>query len=199
MKEKRVFLLVTAILLSAGISFAADTFVPDPAHSQVVFTAKHLVISKVSGKFKDFTATVVYDPNDITKSSLKGTIKTASITTDNDQRDTHLKSADFFDVAKYPEITFQSTKVSKKGNEVWVAGNLTIRGVTKEVSFPVTVVGPIKDPRGTTRMGIEANLTVNRQDFGVSWNKALDGGGVVVSDDIQISINSEMVKEQPKQ
>jgi len=190
--------IALCILFTAGISFAADTYVPDPAHTNVGFTATHLVITKVIGKFKEFSATVVYDPQDISKSSLNGTIKTASITTDNDKRDKDLKGEGFFDVEKYPEITFQSTEVSQKANEIWVTGNLTIRSVTKEVSFPVTIAGPIKDPWGHTKLGIEATLTINRQDFEVSWNKSLDGGGVLVSDQVQISINSELVKQEAK-
>ena len=189
---------VGLLLLLVSTGFTADTFVPDKAHSQVTFTTKHLVISKVSGRFKEFDATVVYDPNDISKSSLKGTIKTASITTDNDNRDTHLKSADFFDVQKYPEITFASKKIEKKGSEVWVTGDLTIRGVTKEISFPATIVGPIKDPRGNTKLGVEASLELNRQDFGVSWNSPLEGGGVVVSDEVVIKIDTELAKQEAK-
>ena len=199
MKKKILFLFAAAILLAYSIGFAADTFVPDPVHSSVVFTVKHLVISKVSGKFKEFDAVVVYDPADVTKSSITGKIKTNSITTDNENRDADLKSDHFFDVEKYPEITFQSTKVAKAGKNVQVTGNLTMHGVTKQVTFPVTINGPIKDPRGNSKIGIEANLTINRQDYGVAWNKPLEGGGVVVSDDVQIAINSEMNKQEAKQ
>ena len=195
---KRIFVfLLSLVLISATSAFAADTYVPDRAHSQVGFTTQHLVISKVSGRFKEFDAKVVYDANDLSKSSLTGTIKTASITTDNEKRDGHLKSADFFDVEKYPEITFASKKVERKDKEIWVSGPLTIRGVTKEISFPVTIVGPIKDPMGNMKLGVEGTLKLNRQDFGVSWNNPLEGGGVVVGDDVQIQINAELTKQEP--
>ncbi|MCI0416202.1 YceI family protein [bacterium] len=186
-----LFLFVTTV-------FAADTFAPDKDHSQVTFTTQHLVISKVSGRFKEFDAVVAYDPKDISNSSLNGTIKTASLSTDNEKRDTHLKSPDFFDVQKYPEITFASKKTEKKGNEIWLTGDLTIRGVTKSISFPVTIVGPVKDPWGNSRLGVEASLKLNRQDFGVSWNSPLEGGGFVVGDEVVIKIDSELVQQVPK-
>jgi len=198
MKKKTFFLFASAILLAASIGFAADTYVPDPGHSQVGFTVKHLVISKVNGRFKDFDAIVVYDPQDITKSSLTGKIKTASITTDNENRDADLKSDGFFDVEKYPEIVFQSTKVEKKGKDILVTGNLTMHGVTRPVTFPVSIAGPIT-MGGNSKLGIEANLTINRQDYGISWNKKLDNGGAVVSDEVQISLNSELKKQEAKQ
>ena len=195
MKKILASLFLVTVLFTAT-TFAADTYAVDPAHSQVGFTVQHLVISKVSGKFKEFDATVVLDPADISKSSLNGTIKTASISTDNDKRDTHLKSADFFDVQKFPEITFSSKKVEKKGEEVWVTGGLTLHGVTKDVSFPVTLTGPVKDPWGNQRMGVEALLKLNRQDYGIAWNNPLEGGGVVVSDEVQVHINAELTKKK---
>jgi polyisoprenoid-binding protein YceI len=199
MNSKKSVLVLLAFLY-AGFIFGADTYSPDPNHSSVTFTVTHLLISKVSGKFKDFTATAVYDPNDVSKSSLTGTIKTASITTDQETRDNDLKTnPGFFEVEKYPEITFQSTKVYKKADEIWIDGNLTIKGTTKPVSFPVTINGPITDQRGTTKLGVEATFAINRQDFGITWNKKLDNGGAVVSDKVQININSEMVKQTPKQ
>ncbi len=190
---------VVALILFAGFGFAADTYVTDPVHSNVVFTVQHLVVSKVSGRFKEFSATLVYDDSDLSKSSLTGMIKTASISTDNDKRDGHLRSADFFDAEKYPEITFQSKKVEKEGDEIRVSGALTIRGVSKDVTFPVTIAGPIKDPRGNSRLGVEASLKINRMDFGVAWNNPLEGGGVVVGNDVWITINGELAKEVPKQ
>ena len=200
MNRKRFVFLMALFLFVSALSYGADTFIPDPNHSSVSFTVTHLLISRVSGRFKDFSATVVYDPNDLSKSSLTGTIKTASISTDQDSRDNDLRTnTGFFEVEKYPEITFQSTKIYKKGDQIWVDGNLTIKATTKPVSFPVTIMGPITDQRGTTKMGIEATLTINRQDYGITWNKKLDNGGAVVSDQVQININSEMVKQPPKQ
>jgi polyisoprenoid-binding protein YceI len=198
MKNKIFFLLASAILLTVSIGFAADTYIPDKGHSSVGFTVTHMLISKVNGRFNDFDAVVVYDPQDITKSSLSGKIKSASITTDNENRDADLKSDGFFDVEKYPEIVFQSTKVEKKGKDLIVTGNLTIHGVTKPVMIPVTLNGPVK-LGNNTKMGIEANFIVNRQDYGISWNKKLDNGGAVVSDEVKISINAELKKQEATQ
>jgi polyisoprenoid-binding protein YceI len=188
-KRLIIFLFV---ILAATFAFSADTYVVDPSHTNVGFSAKHLVITTVSGRFKDFTGTIIYDDKDITKSSVDGTIKSASLDTGNADRDAHLKSADFFDVEKNPEITFKSTKVEKAGDGAKVTGTLTIRGVAKEVTFPATVTGPIKDPWGNTKIGISAGpLTINRQDYGISWSKKMDSGGLVVSDEIKIQIDAE--------
>ena len=187
-------LTVLASLLLTHQVFAADAYKPDVAHTLVGFTARHFVITKVRGKFNDFSATITYDENDITRSSMTGTIKVASIDTDNEKRDNHLRSADFFDVEKFPEITFQSKRVEKKEKNYVLIGDLTMRGVTKEVAVPFTVTDKITDPQGKTRLGFEANLRINRQDFGISWNKAMDNGGLVVSDTIDIEIIVEAVK-----
>src|SRR5262245_9349093 len=173
MRSKILFLFATAIVLAASFAFAADTYLPDKGHSSIGFTVKHMLISKVNGRFNDFDAVVVYDSQDITKSSLSGKIKSASITTDNENRDGDLKSDGFFDVEKYPEISFQSTKVEKKGKDVMVTGNFTMHGVTKSITIPVTINGPVK-LGNSTKMGIESNFTINRQDYGISWNKKLD-------------------------
>jgi polyisoprenoid-binding protein YceI len=187
-------LAVFASLLLTHQAFAADTYRPDVAHTLVGFTARHFVITKVRGKFNDFSATITYDENDISKSSMTGTIKVASIDTDNEKRDNHLRSADFFDVEKFPEITFQSKRVEKKDKNYVLLGDLTMRGVTKEVAVPFTVTEKITDPQGKTRIGFEANLQLNRQDFGIAWSKAMDNGGLVVSDTIDIEIIAEAVK-----
>ncbi|HEX9652725.1 MAG TPA: YceI family protein, partial [bacterium] len=167
------------------------------AHSSVGFSVKHLVISNTKGEFSDFAGTIMLDENDITKSSLEVTIKTASISTHDDKRDAHLRSADFFDVEKHPEITFKSKKVEKTSAGYQLTGDLTIRGVTKEVSFPFTLVGPVPDPWGGKRLAAQASVTVNRQEFGVSWNKTLDGGGLLVGDEVTINIEVEAVHAKP--
>jgi polyisoprenoid-binding protein YceI len=193
---KKLTFSVLFLLLAAGFAISADTYVVDPAHSNVGFSTKHLVISTVSGNFGQFEGTILFDEKDITKSSVNGTIKTASINTGNADRDKHLKSADFFDVEKFPEITFKSTKVEKAGDGAKVTGTLTIRGVSKEVSFPATVNGPIKDPYGNMKIGLAAGpLTINRQDYGVSWSKKMDTGGLVVSDEVKIQIDAEAGKK----
>jgi polyisoprenoid-binding protein YceI len=187
-------LTVLATLCLTPQVFAADIYKPDVSHSLVGFSARHFVITKVRGKFNDFSATITYDEQDITRSSMSGTIKVASIDTDNERRDNHLRSADFFDVEKFPEITFQSKRVEKKDQHYVLIGDLTIRGVTKEIAVPFVVTDKITDPQGKTRIGFEANLRLNRQDFGVSWNKTMDNGGLVVSDTIDIEIIVEAVK-----
>jgi len=178
------------ILVLATAAFAADTYVVDPVHSRVGFTVKHLVISKVSGNFKEFEGTIVFDEKDPSKCSVKGTIKTASVDTGNENRDNDLRGEGFFDVAKYPTITFESTKVEKKGDQYLVTGKLTMKNVTKEVVLPVTVAGPI-NAGGKKKIGVEGSITINRQDYGLKWSKTIEGVGLVVSDEVVLTINAE--------
>ncbi len=185
--------IVAASLLVASVAFGADKYETDLAHSSVTFSVKHLVISNTKGEFRDFTGTIMLDESDIAKSSVNVTIKAASINTHDDKRDAHLRSADFFDAEKHPEITFKSKKIEKSGNDYKLTADLTLRGVTKEVSFPFTLVGPITDPRGNKRIAAQATFTVNRQDFGVSWNKTLDTGGVLAGDEVTLTIEVEAV------
>jgi polyisoprenoid-binding protein YceI len=182
-------------LLVAGWSDAADVYMTDPAHTLVGFTTRHFVINKVRGKFNEFHGVIVYDESDITKSSMKGTIKVASIDTDDQKRDDHLRSADFFDAANYPEITFVSKKVEKRGDAYVLIGDLTIRGTTKEVTIPFVITGKIVDTRGQVRIGFEANLQINRKDFGVAYHRVMDNGGLVVSDTVEIELIGEGIKE----
>lgn len=193
MHLKKSVMIVLASLLVASVASGADKYETDLAHSSVTFSVKHLVISNTRGEFRDFAGTIMMDESDITKSSVNVTIKTASINTHDDKRDSHLRSADFFDVEKHPEITFKSKKVEKIGNSYKLTGDVTIRGVTKEVSVPFTLVGPVQDPWGNKRIAAQATFTVNRQDFGVSWNKTLDTGGLLVGDEVTIALEVEAV------
>jgi polyisoprenoid-binding protein YceI len=195
MKLRNLLFTFVLSLLLAGIGLAADTYEIDPVHTSVGFSVKHLVISSVHGKFKDFTGTILFDDKDPSQCSVTGTIKAASITTDNADRDKHLQSPDFLDVEKFPTLTFKSTKVEKKGNDYQVTGTLTIHGVTKEVSFPATLSGPIKDPWGNMKLGVEFSLTIKRADYGLTWNKALESGGVLVGDDVKIDVSAEAAKK----
>ncbi len=191
-----VFVMLTTCLIVSGIVgavLAVDTYTFDKAHSSIAFAAKHMVITKVRGEFNEYTGSIQYDEADITKSSVTVTIKTASIDTKNQKRDDHLRSADFFDAEKFPEITFKSKKIEKTENGLVMTGDLTMHGVTKEIRIPFEITGVVKDPWGNTRMGASAALTINRQDYGVSWNQSLDAGGVVVSDDIEIEIEIEAI------
>jgi polyisoprenoid-binding protein YceI len=194
--KKGPILSIIVFLIAAGFAFSADTYEVDPAHSTVQFSAKHLLISTVSGKFKEFSGTIVYDPQDVTKSSVTGTIKTASLDTGVADRDNHLRSADFFDVEKFPDITFKSTKIEKSGDGATVTGDLTIKGVTKQVKFPATVNGPIKDPWGNSRVGFSFGLEINRMDYGISWSKTTDTGGLVVSKEIKIQVDGEAIAKK---
>lgn len=154
------------------------------------------MIAKVHGGFEKLSGTLQYDAADVTKSSIEVTIDTASINTREPQRDTHLKSADFFDVEKFPTITFKSSKVEKDGDDLKVTGNLTIHGVTKEVGLAVE--GPtaeMKDPYGNTKIGASATTKIKRKDFGLSWNAALEAGGVLVGDDVTISLDVQFAKK----
>jgi polyisoprenoid-binding protein YceI len=179
-----------------AFGFAGDKYVPDPAHTNIGFKVKYLVITTVTGNFTDFDYSFMYDEKNLGDSWIKATVKTASINTDNEKLDGHLRSADFFDAEKYPEITFESTKIIKKGDRFVAKGNLTIRGITKEIEMPFTITGIGNDPRGNTKMGVEGRLTINRQEYNVNWNKTLDSGGVVVSEEVDIILDLQMQKDK---
>jgi len=186
-------LVVAAFTLFAAASgFAQEKFDIDPTHSNVGFTVRHMVVAKVSGGFKEFSGAIVYDEKDITKSSVTVAIKAASINTQNERRDGHLRSPDFFNTATDSMITFVSKAVKKSGDGYIATGDLTIRGITKQVDLPFQILGVRKDARGA-RMGIEAMLTINRFDYEVKWDRALDDGNLVVGKDVQINLTVEAV------
>ena len=171
----------------------------DPAHSIIGFAVRHLEINWVEGRFKDFTGTINFDDKAITKSNVQFTAKIASIDTGVDARNNHLKTADFFDAAKYPDMKFVSTKVERKGKDKYIlTGDLTIKDVTKSVSFPFTLTGAVKDPWGGTRFGIQAETVINRQDYNVKWGHALAEGGLDVGNNITVKLQLEAVKPGPK-
>jgi polyisoprenoid-binding protein YceI len=188
------FAALAALAALAATGMAADKYSADPSHSSIGFAVKHMVVSKVKGDFNDYTVNIVYDDKDITKSSVEVAIKTASIDTKQAKRDEHLRSPDFFDAAKFPEITFKSKRIEKSGEGYAAVGDLTMRGVTKEITLPFTIAGVITDPYGNTRLGLSGGVKINRQDYGVSWSKSLDNGGLVVSDDVEIEIEIEAIK-----
>jgi len=194
---KRLYALIISLLLLAPLNVMAATYNLDPVHSTVQFKVKHLMISNVKGVFEKFKGTVFIDENDISKSKVDVSIEMASLNTNIAKRDEHLRSADFFDVAKFPVMTFVSTKVEKAGaDRLKVTGNLSIKGVTKSVVLNVEgPTGEIKSPQGDIRRGASAAATVNRRDYGVSWSKNLDGGGMVVADDVYINIDTEMARQ----
>lgn len=178
----------------------ATTWNIDPEHSNVGFKVKHLMVSNVKGDFEKFSGVVELNGKDVTRSKVDVTIDTNSINTNVQKRDEHLRSGDFLDVVKYPTMTFVSKKVVKAGKgALRVTGDLTIHGITKEVVLSVAPIsGESKDPWGNIRRGTSAGTKINRKDFGLTWNKALETGGVLVGDEITISLEIEMIKAQPK-
>ena len=194
----------TAAILTAAFAFqapaATTTWKIDPAHTAAQFAVKHMMIATVRGEFKGVTGTVIWDDQDVAKSSVDVTIDAKTVNTGEEKRDQDLRSANFFEVEKYPTLTFKSKKVESAGSgKLKVTGDLTIHGVTKEVVLDVE--GPsaaVKDPWGNTRTAISATTKLNRQDYGVKWNANLDGGGVVVGDTVTITIDLEMTKQAAK-
>lgn len=177
-------------MTTSTVSIPAGTWTIDPAHSTVGFTVRHLMVSKVRGKFRDFDAEIVVAENPL-ESSVRATVEMASIDTGDEGRDQHLRTNDFFDIENYPQMTFVSTGITGSGSDYEVTGDLTIRGVTKQVTFDLEVGGVSKDPWGNTRAGFELTGTINRKDFGIEWNAALETGGVVVGDKVTIEIDVE--------
>ncbi|MFD0762299.1 YceI family protein [Lutibacter aestuarii] len=166
----------------------------DPTHSEITFKVKHLMISNVKGEFKTFEGTI--DGEDFTKSKISASIDASSISTNNDDRDTHLKSADFFEIESYPEITFVSKSIKKvDDDEFKLVGDLTIKGTTKEITLDTEFGGYMKDPYGNEKAGFSINGKLNRKDFGLNWNAALEAGGVMVGNEIKINAEVQFVKQ----
>ena len=176
------------------------TYQIDPAHTSAQFSVRHMMITNVRGGFSKVEGTVVYDPDNPSESTVEASIDARSIKTMDEQRDAHLKSADFLDVDKYPAITFKSKKVERTGEDEWkVTGNLTIHGATKEVVLKVE--GPtaeVKDPFGNTRIGASATTKIKRSDFGLTWNAVLETGGIALGDELKIELEVSAIKAQEK-
>ena len=166
----------------------------DPIHTHIGFSVKHMMVSTVRGQFKQYRGTVNIDPADFTRSTFEGEIDVTSIDTGNNQRDDHLRTSDFFDAPNHPKITFKSTGVEAKGdNEYVVKGDLTIRGVTQPIALDVEFHGTAKNPRGKIVSGLSAKATINRKDFGVTYNAVLEAGGVAISEKVKVEIEVEVV------
>jgi len=198
MLSSRILLAVSLVVGLASPSLS-ETWKIDSAHSSAQFSIKHMMISNVKGGFSKVSGTVTYDPKDPKASKVDATIDVATVDTREAKRDDHLRSADFFDVAKYPTITFKSTKVvSASEGKLKVEGELTMHGVTKAVTLEVEGPStPIKDPKGNEKVGASATATINRKDFDIIWNKAMDNGGVMLSEQVPVTIDVELSK-QPK-
>ena len=172
----------------------------DPSHTEVGFQTKHLMIAKVRGRFANVTGTILLDEADLRNSSVTAEIEVASIDTREEKRDAHLRSADFFDVENFPKITFRSTRVEPvTSGQVRITGELTIRDVTREVELLTTDEGREKDPWGGERAGFSATVTIDRRDFGLTWNQTLETGGLLVGNEIKLSVEVEAVKQAEEQ
>ena len=187
---------MTNTLTAVLPEISTTTWNIDPAHSIAEFKVKHMMIANVKGQFANVSGALLLDESNLGNSSVDAAIDGASISTRDDQRDAHLKSADFFDVEKFPILHFKSNSISLVGDgELKVEGDLTIHGVTRQVSFAVEgPTPPTKDPWGNTRIAISASTKINRKDFGLTWNAALETGGILVGDDVTIALDVEFVK-----
>ena len=193
----RIAVLTAALVASASIATAApQTFVVDKGHSEASFKVRHL-LSKTPGRFTDFSGRIQLDPEKLEASSVEFRVSAASVDTDLEDRDKHLRSADFFDVEKHPEIVFRSQSIKKTGKDRYdVLGTLSIRGIEKVITLPVTFFGQTRDPWGNERAGFATEVTLNRKDFGMVWNKALDQGGFILGDEVWVTLEIEAVKEK---
>ena len=193
---KFILVILVGLLFNAG-SHAQNKWVLDNNHTKVSFIVTHLVISEVEGNFKNFTGSMTSSKPDFTDAQIDFSVDIASINTDNEQRDTHLKSDDFFNAEKYPKMTFKSILMKKTGDKKYeLVGNLTIRDVTKKVKFIVTYGGTVKDPWGNTKAGFKATATINRLDYGLKWNTLTETGSAVVSSEVTININAEFALQK---
>jgi polyisoprenoid-binding protein YceI len=197
-KLTRLKLLLLIFFLNSSLPAMADSeYVIDPNHSSLNFSVSHLMVSKTHGVFNDYTGQIRYDPANLSATDINVTIQAVSIDTRLKARDDHLKSTDFLAVANHPLISFRSVGIQKDPFGKFVlTGNLTLRGITKEIAIPITINGPAKNMLGDEVIGIEGQLTINRQDFGVSWNKTMDQGGLVVGNEVQIDFSVEAIQQK---
>ena len=167
----------------------------DPTHSEVGFKVKHMMFTNVSGKFKTYDAEITTEDDDFTKSEISFSADINSIDTNNTDRDNHLKSADFFDVENHPKLTFKSLSLTKSGDEYQLTGELTLHGITKTVKLDAEVSGLLKDPWGNTKVAMNISGKINRKDWGLNWNSALETGGVLVGEDVKLNIELQLLKQ----
>jgi polyisoprenoid-binding protein YceI len=195
MRSTRIFLIGVGAGLIGTTGLALDTYKADPAHTSINFSIEHMVINTVHGRFDQFQGSIAVDPqNGNALKQANATIQAKSIDTGISRRDDHLRSADFFDVEKNPTITFESKEVKEDGSDQVLVGNFTMHGVTKEISLPFKLKGPI-NAMGGTRLGFEATTKLNRKDYGLTYNKVLEAGGLMLGEVVDIQINGEFVKQ----
>ena len=179
---------------SVAVENISGDYTLDPSHTRIGFSARHAMVTKVRGQFDEFEGSAHVDTVTPANSSVTVTIQAASVTTGNEQRDGHLKTPDFFDIANHPQITFVSTNVERDGAEWDITGDLTINGVTKPVTVPFELSGSAQDPFGNIRIGLEGGTAINRKDWGVTWNAALETGGVLVSDKVKLEFDVSAIR-----
>ena len=194
MRRSIIVLTLILVLIPASTTLAADKYSIDPVHCHIGFSVRHLVINNIRGRFTDYEGSIIYDEQDITRSSVEITIKAQSVNTDVQPRDEHLRTSEFFDVAKFPDITFKSTRVEKRGSGFAAIGIFTMHGVAKEITIPFKINGK-SNFQGGTHLGVEGTVVIDRRDFGMSWSATLDNGGLVVGNDVTIELNIEAVKK----
>ena len=192
--RRLIVLTLILVLIPASTTLAADKYTIDPAHCHIGFSVRHLVINNIRGRFTDYEGSIIYDEQDITRSSVEITIKAQSVNTDVQPRDEHLRTSEFFDVAKFPDISFKSTRVEKRGSGFAAIGIFTMHGVAKEITIPFKINGK-SNFQGGTHLGVEGTVVIDRRDFGMSWSATLDNGGLVVGDDVTIELNIEAVRQ----
>jgi len=190
-RDLKIQALFIGMMLFMGSAAQAEPFVLDSTHTRFGFSVKHLMVTDVSGYFAEFKGAIEYDLEQPDQAVMDITIQADSIETGVDQRDEHLRSSDFFNTDEFSEITFKATKIAKADINFVIVGDLTIKGVTKTVSIPSQIVGPFAHPFGGEVLAVTGEAVINRQDFGVMWNKTLDNGGLMVSDDVRLIINIE--------
>jgi polyisoprenoid-binding protein YceI len=191
---KQTLATIAATLLLGSFAHAAETYKVDPLHTSVSFSVRHLGINNVKGKFKEFEGALMLEGDTLKEAS--GTIQVKSVDTGAEKRDNHLRTADFFDAAKYPTITFKTKRVEKDGSrQLVLIADFTMRGVTKELRLPAKMSKPTKDPWGGVRVGLEAKTKLNRKDYGINYNELLETGAMAVGEEVELEINTEAVKE----
>ena len=193
---KKTFLILSSLILVFTSIYAQETkWAFDKAHSKIQFDVSHMVISEVSGQFKEYDGVVISTNEDFSDAKINFSIDVTSIDTDNEDRDKHLRSADFFDVAKYPKITFKSKSMKKIGeNQYKLTGDLTMHGITKEVTLDVKYGGTVKDPYGNIKAGFKITGVINRTDFGLKYNSVMDNGGMLIGEEVTITCKVELIK-----
>lgn len=190
-------ILFALMIAAVAVGNAQTKWTLDKSHSSVNFTVSHMVFSEVTGLFTDFDATITSTKDDFTDAVIVATIKTASVNTNNERRDNHLRSEDFLNAEKFPELTFKSTKVEKTGTDTYkITGNLTIRDITKPVVLDTKFRGTVQDPWGNTKAAFKATTTINRFEFGTTWNKTIETGGLVAGRDVEITLLLQFTKEK---